>query len=77
MRIETGAAMVDRFTKAVLTVIAVSLLTIAIENAHWSAKAQSVEVQRVAICDRTGAFCADFDPISPSRVGLDVVNNNH
>lgn len=69
--------MVDRYTKTILTVIALSLVVIAAENLHWSAKAQSRDVQKVAICDVAGVFCADTEPLpgDPAHQGLSVVNH--
>jgi hypothetical protein len=51
---------------------------LALENAHWSAKAQSSEVQKVAICDSAGVFCADTLPLpgDPNHQGLAVVNSH-
>ncbi len=52
----------DRYTKAVLTVIAVSLAIIAIRNAPFVglAQAQSDEPIKVRICDdRFASRCAD------------------
>ena len=47
----------DRYTKIVLTVIAVALTVLAAENGIKSANAQA-GVQKVAICDQTGGNCA-------------------
>ena len=50
----------DLYTKAVLTVIAFSLATIALQHAVPSAFAQSGGIQKVVICDaRYPSFCAD------------------
>lgn len=54
--------MSDRYTKIVLTVIAVCLLKIAFGDLIAPAEAQ-VGVQRVAICDTSGAVCASVTPI--------------
>lgn len=73
-----GNIMVDRFTKCVLTVIALSLVIIAFENAAWSAKAQSTGVQRVAVCDIAGNFCAAVEALDrdPNRQGLATINSH-
>ena len=48
---------IDVYTKAVLTVIAVSLSVIAVQMA--SGNAHAVErVTKVAICDESGKYCA-------------------
>jgi len=47
----------DVYTKAVLTVIAVSLSTIAIHMATGNAHAVE-RVTKVAICDELGKYCA-------------------
>ncbi len=50
----------DLYTKFVLTVIALSLSAIAIQNTIPSAFAQSGGIQKVVICDaRYPSFCAD------------------
>jgi hypothetical protein len=52
----------DRYTKVVLTIIAVSLGAIAIENAVSStAQAQGGALQRVQLCDSQGV-CAAITP---------------
>ena len=48
---------VDRYTKGVLTVIAVALCVFALQNAIRPAGAQ-FSVQRVTICDPNGSNCA-------------------
>ena len=58
----------DRYTKVVLTIIAVSLATIALQHTIPSAFAQSDQVVKVVICD----------PNSPStcaRVGYSYYGN--
>jgi hypothetical protein len=47
---------VDAYTKGILTVIALALVTIAIQNVIQPAVAQ-VGVQRVTICDPLGGDC--------------------
>ena len=42
---------IDRYTKAMLTLIAGSLLTLVAQNAIKSADAQSGQLTRVMICD--------------------------
>jgi hypothetical protein len=46
------------YTNAVLTVIAVALTTIAIENLVRPSRADFVGVQQVEICDSSGIRCA-------------------
>ena len=51
----------DRYTRTVLTVIAVSLTTIAIENlGNSTARAAGDGVMKVQICDQRGFFCANI-----------------
>lgn len=53
---------VDWYTKAVLTVIAIALSAIAIQNATGTAVAQGGgRVPKMAICSEDGARCADVD----------------
>lgn len=54
--------MSDRYTKIILTVIAVCLLKIAFSDLIAPAEAQG-GVQRVAICDLTGSPCASVTPV--------------
>jgi hypothetical protein len=50
---------IDRYTKAVLTVIAGALLVLAAENATRPSNAQSGSPQKVVICEYpTGLNCA-------------------
>jgi len=49
----------DKYTKVVLSVIAVCLMLLVIENGIPSAHAVS-GVSKVAICDKTGQFCAEI-----------------
>ena len=49
--------MVDRYTRVVLTVIAVALVAIATERLIPGATAD--DVTRVAICDTSGTRCVD------------------
>lgn len=52
----------DFYTKAILTVIALALSTIAIQGAIPSAFAQGGAVQKVVICDATATtYCASVD----------------
>jgi hypothetical protein len=53
--------MVDRYTKAVLTVIAVALLMLVAQNAIRTASAQGDQVQKVQVCDTRN--CADLEPL--------------
>ncbi len=59
--------MVDRYTKAVLTVIAVALLALAAENAIRPAAAQSDQIQKVQICDTQN--CASLSPVETQLFG--------
>ena len=53
---------IDLYTKTILTVIAISTSSIAINitNPFKNAFASS-EVHRIAICDQFGSRCADID----------------
>lgn len=54
-----GRAMkIDFYTKAVLTIIAVSLSAITIQLTIGSAHAHTGGIQKVAICDELGRYCA-------------------
>jgi len=50
--------MVDRYTKAVLTVIASALTVLAIQGTIPSSQAYTGDIQKVQICDRRN--CADL-----------------
>ena len=51
---------IDRYTKAVLTVIALALSAIAVRSAGGPAIAQSRDtVQKVVVCGENGNRCAD------------------
>lgn len=50
----------DRYTKTVLTIIAAALVAIVAQNGIKASKAQSDEIQRVAICELRGAECANL-----------------
>lgn len=57
---------VDRYTKAVLTVIAAALCVLAVQNAVAPSHAQlgaapGSTVQRVAVCDVSGTRCAGIE----------------
>jgi hypothetical protein len=62
--------MYDRYTKIVLTVIAVCLLKIAFADLISPAEAQG-GVQRVAICDRNGSDCASVTRL-PGALGAQL-----
>ncbi len=49
---------IDLYTKSILTVIAISLLTIALQNFIPVANADKTKIQRVAICDLLNGRCA-------------------
>jgi len=53
---QRGAMKIDIYTKAILTVIAVSLSAIAIQMAIGNAYAAG-GVTKVAICDESGKYC--------------------
>jgi len=62
---------VDRYTKAVLTVIAVALAVLAgtqlfqlFEPGDAIARGGKRSVQKVTVCDETGGFCANVDETS-------------
>ena len=61
----------DRYTKVVLTIIAVSLATIALQHAIPSAFAQSDQVVRVAICDPN--FPSNCARVTYSSQGFGVI----
>ena len=52
--------MIDRYTEAVLTVIAVCLCLITAQNFNFiqSAEASDQNIQRVAVCNWDGKSCA-------------------
>ena len=52
--------MTDRYTKGVLTIIALALIVIAGE--HLIPRATADDVSRVVICDVNGVVCADVIP---------------
>jgi hypothetical protein len=56
--------MVDRYTKAVLTVIAVALVGLVAQNSLFPAQAQYGQLVKVVICDQSGLNCAGV-----SRIG--------
>ena len=47
----------DKYTKGVLTVIAVSLVTLCVQNSIGNAVASN-GVQKIQICDSGGYYCA-------------------
>ena len=64
--------MVDRYTKAVLTVIAVALTVLAIQGLVRPLAAQVGEIQKVQICD--SRHCASLTPRT-TRFGRDPVTD--
>lgn len=50
--------MVDRYTKAMLTVIAATLIGLFVKDSVFSAQAQYSRPTKVVICDETGLQCA-------------------
>jgi hypothetical protein len=63
-----GEKQMDRYTKAVLTVIAGALCVIAAQNAISPAQSQA-GLQRVVICDVRGQACAGVVADSPTLRG--------
>jgi hypothetical protein len=62
---------IDRYTKAVLTVIAAALVTLATQNAIHSSNAQLTNgVQKVAVCNLVGPL---QDPRDPECASVRVV----
>ena len=59
--------MVDRYTRAVLTVIAVALSVIAVQNFAGRAAAQGADIQKVQICDEQ--HCAQVAPVTEVLFG--------
>lgn len=63
----------DRYTKAVLTVIAAALCALVAQNAAGPSQAQQSPVQLVAICSLDGNNCAgvvgEGTSFSPNRNG--------
>jgi hypothetical protein len=49
---------VDRYTKAMLTIIAVSLVALVGQNAVTSVRAANDQITRVQICDAQNGRCA-------------------
>jgi len=52
--------MVDRYTKAMLTIIALALVALVTQNAAPALHAQPADIQRVQICDEN--HCASVSP---------------
>ena len=63
---------IDAYTKLVLSVIGVSLATIALQGFIAPATAQGPDVQKVAICDLLTGRCARVG--SASRPGSDTTD---
>ncbi len=51
----------SHYTNVVLTVIALALMVIAVENLVNPSRAQSSSIQPVAICDMIGHNCLDVE----------------
>jgi|SRR4051794_11210381 hypothetical protein len=60
-QIEDNTMPTDRYTKAVLTIIAGALIALVAQNAVPVSRAAG-EIQRVAICDLFGPACAGVEP---------------
>lgn len=54
----------DRYTKFILTIIAIALLVNAFRNSTYTSHAQTGDVQKVAICD-TQNQCANLFKTGP------------
>jgi hypothetical protein len=67
---------IDRYTKAVLTVIAGALIGIFLQNAVNVSQAQQPQMQKVAICQNGNpTLCANVADIGQGIVGaLNVTN---
>ena len=54
--------MIDKYTKAVLTVIAVCLCLITVQmiNIIPAAQAANDKINKIAICDLSGKYCAEI-----------------
>jgi hypothetical protein len=52
---------INRYTNVVLTVIALALSVIAIENLVRPSRAQKSSIQLVAVCDMDGRNCLDVE----------------
>ncbi|MBE8988072.1 hypothetical protein [Nostoc sp. LEGE 12450] len=53
----------DRYIKIVLTVIAVALVFLTWENALEVKYANAAQgISKIAICDKSGKYCADVTP---------------
>jgi hypothetical protein len=59
--------MIDRYTKSVLTVIALALVAIVVQNGVLPARAQLDGPQKVQVCDTLGN-CAGMTPV-PMMIG--------
>ena len=63
---------VDRYTKMVLTAIALALVMLVCQNAlEMKSATAAAGIARVAICDTTGQDCADVRP-SVNGLGEDI-----
>jgi SNF family Na+-dependent transporter len=61
-RLQLEIAMIDRYTKAMMTVIAISLVALVVQNLIPASNAQS-GIQKVIICDPSDARnCAKLWP---------------
>jgi hypothetical protein len=63
---------IDRYTKMILIVIALTLGMLGCQNAFKMKSATAAAgITRVAICDTTGQYCADVRP-SVNGLGEDI-----
>jgi hypothetical protein len=62
---------VDRYTKAVLTVIAAALVALVVQNSIRSAGAQTSNIPRVQVCDAWGN-CASVIRSKKGYISLNV-----
>lgn len=66
--------MIDRYTKAVLTVIAAALVCLVVQQGIGAVNAQSDRLQKVQICDESG--CVGVIPYSLKIGSKDVRLNS-
>src|SRR5215468_4761020 len=68
-------SMVDRYTKAVLTVIAAALVAIVVQNSINSSAAQGPNVPKVQVCD-AGGNCVSVLQNKKGIISLNVTPTN-
>ena len=67
----------DGYTKLVLSVIAVCLVILVVQNGTSNSHAAAGGVTKVALCDTTGSECVDIltERFGQKRVGIKVFAN--